>query len=143
MAVRLASSDCRELAASSKTLGAEARLGPQEPTSLAALVIAARSETLRDSIVATLVAAWCSVTAWAGEEAVGEAAGDAVPDAVAGPVVAVGLVPVLAVSRRGGWLNGCAISSAAAAQPPSKITSRMIHRVRGVPERSRSCRRGG
>ena len=55
MEARLASSDLREVAALSKAFGSAARFGPQEATSLAALLIAARSETLCDSIVATLV----------------------------------------------------------------------------------------
>src|SRR6202040_1158333 len=75
MVVRLASSDLRELAASAKPFGSELRFGPPPPTSLAALPIAARSETLCESIAATLVAACCSVTA-EGDEA---ADGDAVP----------------------------------------------------------------
>jgi hypothetical protein len=58
-------------------LGSEARLGPQFATSLAALLIALRSETLCVSIPATLVAACSSVPAVADGEGV---PGDARPD---------------------------------------------------------------
>ena len=136
MAVKLASSDLRELAASSKTFGSAFRFGPQLPTSVAALLIAARSETLCASIEATLVAACCSVTAVADGEAVGEVAVDPVSDA-AGLAAAVlppvpgddppgvpGRGPVLAASRRSGLLNGCAISTPAT-PPPTRSASRM------------------
>jgi hypothetical protein len=109
MVVRLASSDLRELTASSKTFGSEFRFGPHPPTSLAALPIAARSETLCESIAATLVAACCSVAAGGDEGADGDVV--ALPDALgladeappwlvlaADPPGVAGLVPLLAVS---------------------------------------------
>jgi hypothetical protein len=97
-----------------------------------------------------VAAACCSVAAEADVDAAGEAAWDVAEDAAGlaavplpAPVGAVGFAPVLAVWRMDGWLKGCAMSSPAAAPPPSTITSRMTHRAADVLERSPSWRRGG
>jgi hypothetical protein len=120
------------------------------PTSLAALMISARSETLCESIAATFVAACRSVTAGAAVEVAGEAVdagavGLAPPLALlweGWPPCAVGVVPVLAASLTAGWLNGRAISTPAT-PPPASSTSRAIKRGSDEPERRPSCRRGG